>query len=70
MSWNPEPQDLDLHVMQIDRSTGAILCHCFYGNKQCPGFNLDVDNTQVIEKLIKPLDPKIWEDSFFYIPMQ
>ena len=50
MSWNPEPRDLDLHVLQIDRTSGGIFCHCYYGNKYCPGLNLDVDNTQVTEK--------------------
>ena len=27
MSWNKEPQDLDLHTLQLDRSSRQILSH-------------------------------------------
>ena len=55
MSWNKEPQDLDLHTLQLDRSSRQILSHCFFAKKDCPGMFLDVDNTQVLFVFLLPI---------------
>merc|ERR1712112_708468 len=47
MNWGQNPQDLDLHVLQIDRKSGKETCHTYYENKDgCSGLSLDVDNTK------------------------
>ena len=51
MSRNPEPQNLDLHVMRLNTETEALLCHCLHIHKQCTGFALDVDNRRVIREI-------------------
>jgi len=46
MNWGRNPNDLDLHVLQINRNNGAT-CETYYGNKNgCSGLWLDVDNTR------------------------
>merc|ERR1711962_554235 len=45
MNWGRKPNDLDLHVLQINRNNGAT-CETYYRNKNgCSGLWLDVDNT-------------------------
>merc|ERR1719300_1829416 len=45
MNWGHLPRDLDLHVLQIPRNSGAT-CETYYNDKNgCPGLWLDVDNT-------------------------
>jgi len=44
MNWGPDPDDLDLHVLQFTK-TGYV-CKTYYANKNgCVGLSLDVDNT-------------------------
>jgi len=48
MSWGRLPKDLDLHVLKINRHSGAM-CETYYKtiNKEgCSGLSLDVDNTK------------------------
>jgi len=46
MSWGRLPKDLDLHVLKINRHSGAK-CDTYYRNKEgCSGLSLDVDNTK------------------------
>merc|ERR1712025_326501 len=47
MNWGQNPQDLDLHVLQIDRKSGEETCHTSYENKHgCSGLSLDTDETK------------------------
>jgi len=47
MNWGENPQDLDLHVLQIDRKSGEETCHTSYRNQHgCSGLSLDTDEQE------------------------
>merc|ERR1712112_447917 len=47
MNWGQNPQDLDLHVLQIDRKSGEETCHTSYRNQHgCSGLSLDTDEQE------------------------
>ena len=44
LSWPDGPADLDIH--SLFKVTKIRKCHVYFGNKDCTGLNLDVDNTK------------------------
>ena len=43
LNWGTLPYDLDLMALQY---SGAVNCTIYYGNKNCTGVSLDLDNTR------------------------
>ena len=47
LNWNEKPNDMDLHILQVDKETGLKSCHTFWKYKtKCSGTGvmLDIDN--------------------------
>jgi len=47
LNWNKEPKDMDLHTLQVDKTTGKKSCHTFWKYKnrcEASGVLLDIDN--------------------------